>query len=188
MSRADAAIDVVVWLEGRYDNDPRDSGGQTFYGHDTASWPDLRRRVPDAVREALPAAVSGLSGRPDLARLAYRAGYWDWCRCDDLPAPIALMTFDAAVNQGWALAPFALQLAVGATPDGVIGPKTISRAQAVDVLEALAELVWQRELRYRAAPQWATYGHGWIRRLGKVCALALVYDDDAARTRLLGLK
>ena len=174
MTRFDAAAAIVIGAEGPRGNDAGDPGGLTVYGHDQASWPDLLARVPGVVRAALPAHVDDLSR--DQAVLAYRAGYWDVVRGDDLPAPLALVLFDAAVNQGLGWAPAAFQAALGVVADGAIGPVTIAAANACNTLDVLGEFAWRREARYRTAANFATFGHGWIARLMRVVAVANGYD------------
>ena len=181
MNRFDAAAAIVIGAEGARSNDAGDPGGLTVYGHDQASWPDLLDRVPAAVQ--LPRTVSSLTRAQAL--LAYRAGYWDLVRGDDLPAPLALLAFDAAVNQGPNWAPAALQFALGVTVDGDIGPATVQAANAADVLAALGEFAWRRDQRYRQAGNWPTFGHGWICRLGRVLALSTVYADAAEQAAWL---
>ena len=181
MDRFAAAAAIILGDEGARSNDPRDPGGLTVYGHDNASWPDLLARVPAAVRARLPGGVAELSR--DQAMLAYRAGYWDFVRADDLPAPLALVMFDAAVNQGPGWAPAAFQSVLGVSVDGNIGPKTIAAANSADTMEVLGEFGWRREQRYSGAGNFAEFGHGWITRLMRTLALSTVYDfsRDAPR-------
>ena len=181
MSGFDAASKIVLGIEGGVSWDAR--GGTTVYGHDAASWPDLLRRVPADVRAQLPASVSGLTR--DTAILAYRAGYWDFCHCDDLPPSLALMLFDAAVNQGPGWAPRAFQTAVGTGADGVIGPATIQAAAQADALDSLCEFGWLRENRYRQASLWPSCGHGWIRRLIRVVSLSDCYTQPGVQLAYL---
>ncbi len=183
MTRFDAAAAIILGAEGARSNDPGDSGGLTVYGHDQASWPDLLDRVPAAVRAQLPRTVSGLTRAQAL--LAYRAGYWDLVRGDDLPAPLALLAFDAAVNQGQGWAPAVLQSVLGAHVDGDIGTETVEAAMVCDVLDALGEFAWRRDQRYRQAGNWPTYGHGWITRLFRTVALSTVYADAAEQAAWL---
>lgn len=183
MSRFQAACAVVLSSEGLRSNDPRDAGGLTVYGHDQASWPDLLERVPSAVRAQLPGRVDGLT--LDQACLAYRAGYWDLVAGDDIPPALALLAFDAAVNQGPYWAPAALQLSVGVHSDGVFGPVTISALARCDVLTVLGEYAWRRDQRYRAASNWSTYGHGWVTRLARTLALSTVCDNSTEQLKWL---
>ena len=178
MTRFDGAAAIVIGSEGPRSNDPGDAGGLTVYGHDSASWPDLLARVPAVVRHALPEQVDDLT--PDTARLAYRAGYWSIVRGDDLPAPLALALFDAAVNQGLGWAPAAFQSVLGVAVDGDVGPMTVAAANGADTLTTLGEFSYRRLLRYRQAGNYGTFGHGWETRAIRVAALAPVYDLPAA--------
>jgi lysozyme family protein len=64
----------------------------------------------------------------EQARDAYRTHYWNPVRGDELPAPLALVAFDCAVNQGVGWATRALQRAVGVEADGKVGPVTLAAA------------------------------------------------------------
>ena len=183
MTRFESACAVVLSSEGLRSNDPRDAGGLTVYGHDQASWPDLLERVTSAVRVQLPSRVDRLT--LDQARLAYRAGYWDLVAGNDIPAALALLAFDAAVNQGPYWAPSALQLSVGTVADGVFGPLTIRALSHCDVLTVVGEYGWRRDQRYHAAANWSTYGRGWVTRLARTLALSTVYDDPATQLKWL---
>ena len=174
-SRFDAAVSIIIGDEGVWSNDPDDSGGETKYGHDQASWPDALGRMPDAVRATMPAHVRDLTWAQAVA--AYEAAYWDFVRGDDLPAPLALVLFDAVVNQGEGWAPPVFQEVVTAYPDGQIGPKTVAAANAADPIQAVGEFVWRRDQRYRQAGNWPEYGHGWITRLARTAALSTVYTE-----------
>lgn len=178
MTRFNSAAVIVIGDEGPRGDDPRDSGGLTVFGHDEASWPDLLARVPAAVRAQLPRSVATLTR--DQAMLAYRAGYWDLVHGDDLPAPLALVVFDASVNQGLGWAPAAFQSVLGVRVDGIIGPvETLPAAARCDVLTVLGEFTYRRLLRYRQASNYGTFGHGWETRAIRTAALAEVYADPA---------
>lgn len=179
MTRFEAAAAIVIGAEGTRSNDACDAGGLTVFGHDQASWPDLLIRVPAAVRALLSRSVADLTW--DQAILAYRAGYWDFVRGNDLPAPLALLLFDAAVNQGLGWAPAAFQSVLGVQVDGDIGPATVAAAHVADVLETLGEFTYRRLLRYRQAGNYVTFGRGWETRVIRTAALSAVYDDPAAQ-------
>ena len=173
---AQAAIDLIITAEGPPSNDPQDSGGETYWGHDQASWPDLLRRVPAFVRAQLPLRVRDLT-RP-LAVLAYYWGYWQVMCCDAFPPPLALLFYDALVNQGQGWAPSALQHVVGTVPDGVIGKATLAAAQAMDAQDAVADFARARDDRYRASAQFGLYGKGWLRRLFHIVYVCTTYDTE----------
>jgi lysozyme family protein len=66
----------------------------------------------------------------DEAREIYHRDYWLPCKGNDLPRAYAIAVFDCAVNQGPRIAARILQISLGVTVDGVLGPKTIAAAHA----------------------------------------------------------
>ena len=174
MSAFDAALKIIVGDEGRRDNDPRDPGGETAWGHDQASWLDVRLRMPADIRAQMPARVRDLTW--SQAVQAYRWGHWNAFRCDDLPPPLALALFDSEVNQGPGWAPQELQAILGVRADGQIGPITVQAARGCDVLDVLTRFTGERLLRYQNTAGANTYLRGWGLRALRTCALALSYS------------
>ena len=148
MSNFDRAVSFVFAQEGGYVNDPHDAGGETRYGISKRRYPaeDIKNLTIDRAREL------------------YRRDYWDKNRCGDLPGHMALAVFDAAVNGG---APIRwLQMALGASIDGAIGPKTIAAAHACkDNPRAVRDMLASRMMYLTALPGWSRYGLGWTRRV-----------------------
>lgn len=68
----------------------------------------------------------------------YVKNYWGPCRCDELPADLALVVFQAALNIGQVTAVKLLQRVVSVKPDGEFGPLTM---EAVRCGEALFNIV-----------------------------------------------
>ena len=102
------------------------------------------------------------------AEAIYKRDYWDRVRGDDLPPPLAVLTFDAAVNNGLGRAARWLQQAVGAEPDGQIGPATLAAVRASvqhDPTAAAVEFMARRMAFMGSLPTWPTFGLGWSRRL-----------------------
>ena len=96
---------VVLSEEGGLSDHPQDPGGLTKYGISRRAYPDLdirRLTMDDAIE-------------------LYRRDYWNPVHGTDLPPPLALLLFDAAVNQGAGTAVRLLQKAVGVTEDGNFG-------------------------------------------------------------------
>ena len=58
------------------------------------------------------------------AKTIYRNNYYIAVSCHKMPYPLALVVFDAAVNQGLGWATRQLQNLLGVVTDGDIGPKT----------------------------------------------------------------
>ena len=161
MSAFEQAFTIIVGHEGGFSINPRDPGnwtggavgrGQcrgTNWGVSAASYPQLD--------------IKGLT--LDGARTVYRRDFWDRVRGDELPPPLALLVFDAAVNSGVSRAVRWLQGAAGTEPDGVLGPLTLAAARAGPSLDVMAEFQAQRLAFMAALPTWRTFGLGWARRL-----------------------
>jgi lysozyme family protein len=142
-----AAEAVVVGVEGYYSNSPADPGGETMYGLSRAAHP------------AMPWPPT-----PDDAKAEYKSVYWDAHRCSDMPWPWALAVFDAAVNQ----TSFAITLAqkeLGVTADGVVGPATLAAMQTEYSADHLRGYLALRADAYFRNANYATFGHGWLKRL-----------------------
>jgi lysozyme family protein len=106
---------------------------------------------------------------PDEAAAIYKRDYWDRVGGDALPPPLALLVFDAAVNNGIGRAARWLQQAAGAEPDGEIGVATLA-ALKVAVAKSggaavCAEFQAQRMNFMAGLPTWRAFGLGWARRL-----------------------
>ena len=102
----EACMAEVFKHEGGYVNDPHDPGGETNMGISKRSYPKENIRGMTRARAAQ----------------IYRKDFWDKLKCDDLPAGLDLVAFDAGVNSGPARGAKWLQQAVGVTADGKIGP------------------------------------------------------------------
>ena len=89
---------------------------------------------------------------------------------EDVLPPLALLVFDAAVNNGVGRAVRWLQEALGVPPDGVMGRDTLAAmdAQAGRGGALCAEFQARRLAFMAGLPTWRTFGTGWSRRL---CAL-----------------
>ena len=153
----DEAVKFVLEQEGGLVGDPNDPGGLTKYGISSKTFPKLDIRN---LTEADAIAI-------------YKREYWERCQCDQLPGPIAILVFDAAVHQGAGAGIRMLQAALGVAVDGVIGPKTITAAKSRQPKGLIAEVVAQRMNAYGTNRKFSIYGLGWSRRLAKAHQLAL---------------
>lgn len=156
-----AALAFVLEREGdsTITDDPRDPGGLTKYGISKRAYPSVDIR---ALTESDAAAI-------------YRRDYWDATGCGNLPDALAVVHFDASVNQGPGTAAKLLQLSAGAEPDGKIGPKTLGMIQRAKPADLVAEYTARRANHYGRLPRFDTYGLGWMRRLTACQALALSF-------------
>lgn len=157
----DTALEHVLRYEGGEVNDPNDPGGHTNYGITQEALDRARWKYPD---NGLPKSVSDLDAY--TVRFIYRADYWDTCRCSDLPAAVAVLVFDCAVNQGTRDAALFLQRVAGATEDGKIGPRTVAAANQCDTGKLCREYAARRGYDYALLDHLDDrYGLGWMRRL-----------------------
>lgn len=150
------ALKHVLKHEGGYVNDPTDMGGETNYG---ITFKTAKDHGYNGNMKDIPMSVVGE---------IYKKGYWDRCKCDQLPVEIRYAVFDAAVNHGTGNSAKFLQRSVGAKADGAIGPNTIAKAQSA-TLES-----FQRERGdfyigiIKSKPKQIKFGKGWFRRLNTV--------------------
>ena len=153
MTPFEQAFVMVVNTEGGYTDNKSDPGGRTKFGISQRSYP------------ALDIAALTL----DDARGLYRTGYWDRIRGDEMPPPLAFLTFDAAVNNGVGRSVRWLQTALGVAADGVIGPATLAAVHAaVPGWHVMAEVVAQRTMFMATLPTFRVFGRGWSIRLARL--------------------
>lgn len=97
----------------RVENDPDDPGGTTKYGIDQRSHQHVN--------------IQKLT--LEEAKQIYFDDEWTTLRIEELPLGLGEVVFDVGVNAGKGEGVKVLQEAVGATIDGILGPKTIAAAQ-----------------------------------------------------------
>jgi lysozyme family protein len=163
MSFESALKEVLKWEGGdTITEDPRDPGGLTKYGISQRAFPSLN------IRELT----------YNEAMLIYKEKYWQRVRGDELPEGLDLCVFDMAVNQGVSAAVKALQRAVGASPDGVLGQGTLKSVKAVKPSEAIIRFMQMRAAAYLATPNLDKYGKGWMNRLVDITVKAARLAKD----------
>lgn len=156
----DDALAAVLKHEGGYVNHPQDPGGMTNLGVTKRVW---EAWVGKTVSEADMRALT-----PALVAPMYRKQYWDAVKGDELPPGLDYLMFDFAINAGVSRAIRTMQRAVGATPDGVIGPRTMAAVRAADPDDLIDKFSAEKEAFYRSLPTFATFGRGWLRRVAEV--------------------
>ncbi|MBV9248730.1 MAG: glycoside hydrolase family 108 protein [Acetobacteraceae bacterium] len=161
----DVCLEFVFKEEGGYVDDPLDPGGATNLGITLNVLSEWRHT---AVTKA---DVQNLG--KDEAGAIYRAKYWNVVRGDDLPAGVDLMVFDAAVNLGAGRSARILQIAVGANPDGAIGPATLESTQGNDSTVLISKLTDARVAWYQSLSTFSRFGKGWTARVNRAKQLAL---------------
>lgn len=156
----DDALAAVLEHEGGYVNHPQDPGGMTNLGVTKRVW---EAWVGKTVSEADMRALT-----PAMVAPMYRKQYWDAVKGDELPPGLDYLMFDFAVNAGASRAIRTMQRAIGATPDGVIGPRTMAAVKAADPDDLIDKFSAEKEAFYRSLPTFATFGRGWLRRVAEV--------------------
>ena len=154
------SFELMLKSEGGWSNHPSDPGGMTNLGVTKRVWEQWvgRESNEKEMRSLTPAMVEPL----------YKRKYWDACKCDDLPEGLDYLVFDFAVNAGPGRSIKTLQSAVGATPDGVIGPKTLASVRAVDPHELIEKFSVAKTEFYESLPTFPTFGRGWLNRVADV--------------------
>lgn len=170
MSVFDAIFDILIGEEGGYTNDPNDPGGETNWGIDKKSHPDID--------------IKNLT--KDGAKTIYINSYWLPSCSDKFPSVLAMMVFDAAVNNGVERAKEWLQTSLGVTADGKIGPMTIAALQAaianpnIGVNGVSSEFLARRIDFMAGLSTWQYFGLGWSRRLAGLPFKALPLSGMSA--------
>lgn len=154
------SFELMLKSEGGYVNHPQDPGGRTNLGVTQRVWEQWvgRESNEKEMRSLTPAMVEPL----------YKRKYWDACKCDDLPEGLDYLVFDFAVNAGPGRSIKTLQTAVGTTPDGIIGPKTLAAVRAVDPHELIEKFSVAKTDFYESLPTFPTFGRGWLNRVADV--------------------
>jgi lysozyme family protein len=151
----------TIAAEGGFSQHPLDPGGATMKGVTLKTYSaHLGRQV----------TVEELKAIPEEHLLAiYGQGYWDKCRCDDLPSGLDVCVFDWAVNSGPRRAVRALQELAGVTPDGDMGPKTLAAVASwwayYGPKTCIAMYQNERMEYLEDLPTFKVFGNGWTKRV-----------------------
>ena len=173
------ALAHVLKMEGGFSDDPYDRGGPTNRGitlEDYAHWKNLS--IDATSRGQLVEALKQIPD--DTVSAIYLSRYWRPAGCAELPAALALMHFDAAVNHGVGTAIRMLQQAAGADADGEIGALTRAAIAAHSVSEILTRYAELRRARYRGLSTFWRFGRGWLNRVDATEALAKTVVSETA--------
>ena len=152
----DKCLHMLLHHEGGYVNDSRDSGGMTNLG--------VTKRVYDKWidRESTEEEMRNLT--PDDVAPIYKKNYWNRVKGDSLPSGLDWACFDWAVNSGSGRPAKAVQRAVGAEPDGAIGPQTLGLIMEKDPEFIIDYVYIVRKAFYESLDDYKHFGRGWSRR------------------------
>jgi lysozyme family protein len=163
------AFQIVVGHEGGYSDESSDPGNWTSGTIGVGQ----RRGTKFGISAAAYPSTDIASLTIDAAQTIYRRDYWVRILGPTLPPRLALLAFDAAVNNGVDRAARWLQASVGTEIDGDLGPQTVAAiaqrtATADEITNVCIEFQAQRVNFMATLPTWRSFGLGWARRL---CAL-----------------
>lgn len=160
-----SSLSHVLESEGAWADHPSDPGGATMKGVTLNTYREYKRNpyiTKDQLRNISDAELSDL----------YKKGFWDRCRCDDLPSGIDYLVFDAAVNMGCGRSSKLLQESVGVTADGQIGPITLAATKTANKQQTIKKFSELKENFYRSLPTFSVFGKGWLNRVASTKTFA----------------
>jgi len=156
MANFSDSLNVILYHEGGYANNPADPGGETKYGISKKQYPDLD--------------IAGLT--PQQAGEIYRRDYWIPNRINEITnQDIANAVMDAVVNHGKGVSivqEAANRSGADLTVDNIIGSKTIAALNSVNPDAFLSNYVAVRKGYYdsliQSDPALAEFRTGWYKR------------------------
>lgn len=162
------AFERALMAEGGYKlhNVSGDTGGLTYAGI-------ARNKNPQWAGWAF--IDRGETPPSDLVRAYYRSDWWAPVNGDAIAdQDVAFGLYSFATNAGLKVAVRLAQIVVGATPDGVMGPKTVAAINAMEprlflALYALARIARYRDIVTKNRTQ-QKFLLGWINRTLKESA------------------
>jgi lysozyme family protein len=179
MTAWEMALGFTLAYEGGWVNAPNDRGGETYRGISRVNWPNWpgwELIDEEKVREGFPGRLVGMSSLAELVIGFYQVNFWDPLHGDELPIKMAVALFDFAVNSGVARAVRTMQIVLGATVDGVLGPKTIKAAHDAGengVVELLARRAKFLHEIMDNDPTQKVWAMNWFRRLFRLANVVL---------------
>lgn len=168
------AFQAVIGEEGGFTRNPSDPGNWTG----GVAYVGILRGTKYGISARAFPTLDIATLTLDQARVIYCTRYWTPLAGDALPYAVALLAFDAAVNQGLSFAAHALQRAIPVVQDGVIGVDTIHGACACDRAQLALRYAVLRLQAYANDDGFSLFGAGWFRRLLTVFLLAQPSPGD----------
>ena len=169
MTPFETAFQIVIGEEGGLSTDPADPGNWTGGARGRGVCKGTKYGIAASAHPTLDIPALTLAD----AQAIYQAAYWSPVLGDELPPPIALLVFDAAVNCGVQRAIHWLQAATRTPPGRTIAPETLTAIRSapdpapnLPATYSLCAAFQAERLAWMAAlPTWRVFGAGWSRRL-----------------------
>lgn len=162
------ALEKTLQWEGGYQDSPADPGNYNSLKDRIGTNLGISAPVLEAHIGRVPTRADMLSLTKDTAAEIY-IKYWRAVRAGEIRHDrLAALLFDMAVNHGPASAVRVAQRAVGAKPDGKMGPVTIGLLNRKPERETIEKIVSARVVLYRAiakrSPAMRIFLRGWEKR------------------------
>ena len=167
MERGDfgTTMDLMLNLEGKKTDDPRDRGGRTNFGVTQGTynrWRDSKNLPRQDVFKIT----------KDEAMQLYKKNFWGIIGGDKLPQKTAMALMSFALTDGPEDSVRLVQRMLKIPVTGYMGPATLSRINKLVKKygdEGFANKVLNRQIvRYKNDEQAHIYGRGWVNRANKV--------------------
>lgn len=159
-----ASLAAVLKSEGGNDDDPADHGGRTSRGITQREYDKWRSK------NGLQHLDVWKASQEEIEKI-YHDDYWN-PNCDDLPLGADYLLFNMNVNAGPGRGAKILQVAVGVTPDGAIGPATKAAIATVNPVALIDKYSDASRAFYLSLNQ-PKFTQGWLNRVVFVRKTAL---------------
>ena len=166
------AFSLMLQSEGGFSDNFADTGnhlpdgrmGCTNLGVTQTAWEEYvgHKVSTQDMRNLTPATVMDF----------YKRRYWDTVKGDSLPNALDYLAFDMAVNSGVGRSIKLMQRAVGATQDGMLGPKTIEAISSWSIRQLIEKFSNAKADFYKSLNN-PTFQKGWLNRVEHTKANAL---------------
>lgn len=156
-SNFDKCLEMLLKHEGGFVNNKFDNGGMTNLG--------ITKSVYDAWigRESTEQEMRSLTVE-DVSPI-YKKNYWKRIKGSQLPSGVDWSVFDWAVNSGCRRPSRALQRAIGAEADGIIGTRTLLLVHTQGIpKDIIYHIHNERQAFYESLDDFKHFGRGWTRR------------------------
>lgn len=171
MTLFERCLEIILRNEGKYSNDPDDSGKETYKGISRRYWPDWDGWVIiDQLRDQVnfPEVLEQNIFIQEFVSEFYKDNFWDIMNLDLLNNENSILQiFDFGVNAGYQTSIKLAQRSANEIVDGVLGVNTASKINAlgtkfIDLF--IEERISYYNERVKKRPVNAKYIKGWIKR------------------------
>lgn len=166
------ALDRTLTMEGKYNNDFTDPGGETYKGISRRYNPEwMGWDVIDSKKSksGFPVNLEDDNSLQNLVEIIYKKKYWTVTKGEETISQVkAESVFDYSVNVGTYQCAKDLQSVLKVVLDGVIGPITISALNSAECVGFMNSFMLSKITRYLIISNnnknLRKYFYGWVNR------------------------